>query len=389
MPPRQAIPIRDVPADARRTRRPWFFATRSGPITLDMTAATVAELAAAVNGRVLGDGELEIHGVGDVRFAKPDQIAFLRSAHLLHLARDSRAGAILVPEEFGLPNTQIVCDNPSAAFARVAGRFHPRAVATEHAIHPSAVVDPDATLEAPVCVGPGASIGARARIGAGTTVHAGAQIGERVRIGRECHIHPRVVVYPRCSIGDRVSLHSGTVIGADGFGYVPDDGQWIKVPQTGDVVIGDDVEVGANVAIDRGTIGSTQIGTGTKIDNLVHIAHNCIIGAHCVIAGLCALSGSTTLGDGVVLGGHTVSAGHLTIAPGTRIGGNSVLRHSVDEPGDYMGYPLQPRIRWGRTLGVLNRLAGLRRLAQHLERTDQRNEAERIARGLDPTPREE
>ncbi|MBK8980623.1 MAG: UDP-3-O-(3-hydroxymyristoyl)glucosamine N-acyltransferase [Planctomycetes bacterium] len=352
-----------------------------------MTVETVRSLAALVGGNVVGDPGLEIDGVGDIRFAGPRQLGFLRSERLVAMAETSSAGAVLVPSRLELPMTQIVVADPSTAFARIAARFHPRPTATEHAVHPTAVVAADARLEPPVRIGPHVTVGAGARIGAGTILEPGVHIGAQVRIGRDCLLHPRVVVYDGATIGNRVIVHAGTVLGADGFGYARGDDEWIKVPQIGNVVIEDDVELGANVTIDRGTIGTTRVGRGTKIDNLVHLGHNCEIGARCAIAGLSAFSGSTAVGNDVVIGGHTVVAGHLKVAAGVRIGGNSVLLSDVTEPGDYMGYPLQKRMRWGRTLWVLRHLVDMRGLLRHLDRIDRRNEAERTARGMPATER--
>jgi UDP-3-O-[3-hydroxymyristoyl] glucosamine N-acyltransferase len=266
---------------------------------------------------------------------------------------------VIVRQELAVGIPQIVVRNPHAAFARVALHFHPLPRAAEHRIHPTAVVDPSAVLEAPVEVGPHATVGAGARIGAGTVIAASAVVGARVTVGRDCSIFPRVVLYDGVRLGDRVVLHAGTVVGSDGFGYARDEAEWVRLPQIGEVVVEDDVEIGANCAVDRGALGRTRIGRGTKIDNLVHVGHNCEFGEHCLVAGFSAFAGSTVLGDRVTIAGHVVTGGHLRVADDVRVGGNSAIRDDIPEPGDYMGYPLQRRTRWMRTLVAIGRLPEL------------------------------
>ncbi|MCA8943749.1 MAG: UDP-3-O-(3-hydroxymyristoyl)glucosamine N-acyltransferase [Planctomycetes bacterium] len=336
--------------------------------------ARVADLARLVGGDVRGDGDLVIDGVNDLRLAGPSQLGFVRDKKALALARESGAGALLVFEPLeGHAATQIVVADVSLAFARIASRFFPVRRATESDVHPTAVVDPSAELAEPVEIGPHVVVGARTRIGPGAVLLAGVVVGADCDVGEGCVLHPRAVLYDRVRLGRNVMIHAGSVLGSDGFGYAPDLGpdaerRWQKVPQVGTVEVGDDVEIGANCAIDCGTMGATRIGSGVKIDNLVHIAHNCSIGADSAIAAFCALAGSTTLGERVTLGGHVVSAGHLRVVDDVRVGGNSVLLTSVDEPGDYMGYPLQNRTRWARTLHVFGDLPEIRRRIRDLER---------------------
>lgn len=321
--------------------------------------ATVGELAALVGGTVVGEVAAAMRGVADLRKAGERDVGFVREARYVELARASGAGCIVVPEDLGLRQPQIVVADAHLAFARIATHFHPRPTAHEHAIHATACVDPSAELEPPVAIGPHAMVGASTRIGRGSVLMAGACVGAGVRLGRDCLLYPRVVVYDGVEIGDRVTLHAGCVVGSDGFGYVPDRGAWSKIPQIGTVRIDDDVEIGANTAIDRGALGETRIGAGTKIDNLVHIGHNCVLGRDNAIAGFSAFSGSTVLGDRVTVAGHTVFAGHCKVASDTRIGGNSVVYGDIAEAGDYIGYPLMSKPRWARTLRVLAALADL------------------------------
>lgn len=336
-----------------------------------MTAATVAELADLVGGQVLGDGALRITNVADLRAAGPSEIGFVRDPKFAELAKRSRAGAVIVgtPLEVSMP--QIVVSPADVAFAKIGLHFHPVPRATRHEVHPSAVIDDGAVLGEPVVIGPQCVVGARTTIGAGTLLAPGVIVGADVRIGRDCTIYPRVVIYPGVVLGDRVIVHAGAVLGSDGFGYARDVSGWVKIPQIGDVRIEDDVELGANVTIDRATLGTTRIGKGTKLDNLVHVGHNCVFGEHCAAAGFSAFSGSTIFGDRVVLGGHVVSAGHLRVVDDARIGGNSVLYGDVTEAGDFIGYPLQKKSRWGRTLHVLAQLPELQaelRRVKHLRR---------------------
>lgn len=318
---------------------------------------TVASLAALVGGKVLGDGGRPIHGVNDLRLAGPEEIGFVRDIAYADLARDSAAGAVLVPEDLKLSQPQILIDPVDPAFARIAAQLHPAPHAEEQRHHPSALVAEGARVGEPTHLGPNVVVDAGASIGSGSMLGAGVVVGKGCRIGKDCILHPRVVLYPGTVLGDRVQVHSGAVIGSDGFGYAHEGARWLKVPQVGRVRVEDDVEIGANCTVDRATLGETRIGAGSKIDNLVHIGHNCVLGRDNAVAGMSALSGSTTLGDRVHLAGHVVSAGHLRVVDDVRVGGNSVLRGDVDQAGDYMGYPLLSKRRWGRVLLKLARMA--------------------------------
>lgn len=321
---------------------------------------TVGSLARLVGGTVHGDADLVVKGVGDLRFSGPDCIGFLRDVRLADAARTTRIGALLVDELIETRAVQVLVGEVDVAFARIAQRFHPTLVATEHRVHPTATVGEGAFLEEPVEVGPNVVVGRGVRIGAGTRLGAGVVVGDECRVGRECVLHPRVVLYAGVSLGARVIVHAGAVVGSDGFGYAREpSGAWVKWPQLGTVTVEDDVEIGANVTIDRAALGATRIGRGTKIDNLVHIGHNCSLGEHVAIAGFSALAGSVKIGDRVQLGGHTVCAGHLELVSDVRIGGGSVIASAVREPGDYMGYPLVHKSKWIRLLRALSQLPDL------------------------------
>lgn len=337
-----------------------------------MTEETVGSIASRVGGRVEGDSERPIQGVADVKQATVSEISFIRDPSLKSLAEESSAGALLVTELFNTSAAQIVVADAHAAFAKVALLFHPVPIAVEHSIHQSAVVSPDAQIETPVRIGAFVEIGAGAKVGTGTSIGAGTIIGENVKIGRDCSIYPRVVIYAGVEIGSQVILHSGVVLGTDGFGYVVEkDGTRLKFPQLGSLEIGDRVEIGANSTVDRGALVSTVIGAGTKIDNLCHIAHNCRIGEDCGISALAALGGGATLGDRVVLGGHVTSVGNIKVDSDVVIGGNSGITGDVEGPGMYFGLPLLPRRKAARTLVLLGRLpemaAGIKELRKKLQ----------------------
>lgn len=320
-----------------------------------MTDATVATLAQLVGGRLVGDGSRRIVGLGDLRTAGPDRIGFVRDARYQAAARATRAGALLAAAELATSASQIVVDDVDVAYAKVALHFHPVPRATEHRIHPTAVVDPAAELEAPVAIGPRAVVG-RCRIGAGTVVSAGVVVGDGCSIGRDCFFHPNATVYHHVQIGQRVIVHANAVIGSDGFGYAQEGQKWLKVPQLGTAVLEDDVEIGAGTAVDRATLGSTRIGARTKIDNLCHVAHNCTIGTDVMMAAGCMIAGSTAIGDRCVFAGNVGISGHLQIAADVRLGGGTIVLKDVPKAGDYMGHPVLEKRRFLRLLRVLRGL---------------------------------
>jgi UDP-3-O-[3-hydroxymyristoyl] glucosamine N-acyltransferase len=335
-----------------------------------MKQHTVASLSELVGGRLVGHGDQEIRGVSDLESAGSDQVGFVRDGTYREAARDCSAGAIIVGEEIETRASQIVVDGVYAAFAKIALELHPAPRARHHAVHPTAFADPEAVLGEPVQIGPKVVIEAGAQIGAGSVLMAGVLVGERCTIGRDCVLYPGVTLYPNSQLGDRVLIHAGTVIGSDGFGYaLREDHGYTKLPQLGNVILDDDVEIGANCTVDRGTLGPTRIGRGSKVDNLVHLAHNCVLGEDNAVAALSALSGSTILGDRVVIGGHTVSNGHLKVADDVRIGGNSAIHGDLSQPGDYLGYPLMEKPRFARHLVALRHLVDI---YQHLRKANKR-----------------
>jgi UDP-3-O-[3-hydroxymyristoyl] glucosamine N-acyltransferase len=320
-----------------------------------MTDLTVADLAKLVSGRLIGDPARRIVGLGDLRSAGPDRIGFVREPRFHPLAQATRAGAVLTAAELSTPASQILVADVDVAYAKVASHFHPVPRAKEHFVHPTAVVDAEAQLEAPVHVGPRAVIG-RCRIGAGTVLSPGVVVADDSVVGRDCFFHPNVTVYTQARLGDRVIVHANAVIGSDGFGYAREGATWLKVPQLGGVIVDDDVEVGAGSAIDRGTLGATRIGPRTKLDNLCHIAHNCTIGADVVMAAGVMIAGSTTIGDRCVFAGNVGITGHIQVAADVRLGGGTIVLKDLREGGDYMGHPVMEKRRFLRLLRVLRGL---------------------------------
>ncbi|MBI4463743.1 MAG: UDP-3-O-(3-hydroxymyristoyl)glucosamine N-acyltransferase [Acidobacteria bacterium] len=305
---------------------------------------TVQELAAWLGGEPEGDRAKVLSGVAPLESAGEGELSFLESERTLALASASQAGCLLVPPSVSLPGkTLIRVRNPRAAMARTVELFHPRPP-RRSTIHPTAVLGDHVTIGADVEIGPYVVVGAGAHIGARCSIGAGCILGDEVALGEDCILYPRVTLYPGVKIGSRVILHSGVVIGSDGFGYVLEEGQFRKFPQVGTVEIGDDVEIGANTTVDRGALGPTRIGRGTKIDNLVQVAHNVQIGENCVIAAQTGISGSAVIGDYVVIAGQVGIGDHARIEKGAVLGGQcGILPHKIVRAGQTVwGTPARP-----------------------------------------------
>ncbi|MGO9275781.1 MAG: UDP-3-O-(3-hydroxymyristoyl)glucosamine N-acyltransferase [Terriglobia bacterium] len=287
---------------------------------------TAKELASLLGGKLQGDGAREIRGVSTLESAGPDDLTFAEGDRALEQAAASAAGCILVPEAATLAGVAatIAVEHPKLAFVRAVEVLCP-SPKPDPGIHPSAVVAADAVLAADVSVGPNVVIERGAKIGAGTRLDAGVVIGAGTEVGTDCRFHPRVVVYPGARIGNRVILHAGVVIGSDGFGYVLAEGRYHKFPQLGRAILEDDVEIGSNSTVDRGSLGTTVIGQGTKIDNLCQVAHNVTIGRHCVIAAQTGIAGSVEIGNYVVMAGQVGIADHIRIEDNVQIGGHSAI----------------------------------------------------------------
>lgn len=322
---------------------------------------TVAELATLVGGIVHGDGRTVIERVADVRSASAGEIAFVDDARLLSRAEESRAACLVVPRGATIEGMCLIeAAQPKVAFAIIAEQLHP-AERQPPGIHGSAHIAPTARVDASVFVGAGVRIGERASVGPATQIHSGAVIGNDVSIGRDCVIHPNVVLYRGVRLGDRVIVHAGAIIGADGFGYVRTADGYRKFPQIGTVTVEDDVEIGALTCIDRGALGETRIGRGTKIDNLVQIAHNVQIGARVVIAAQTGISGSTVIEDDVVVGGQVGMGDHARVQSGAIIGSKAgVLTGKVVRAGVWWGIPVQPLAEYKKLNAHLSRVPQMR-----------------------------
>jgi UDP-3-O-[3-hydroxymyristoyl] glucosamine N-acyltransferase len=303
---------------------------------------TAAQIAERLGGEVLGDGSIQLNGFAPADCARAGDLTFAESEAYFALAEQSQAAAILVAGA-GASSKKVLIRvaNARVAVARVLPLFFP---ADEHprGIHPSAVIDASAQIDPTAHIGPHCVVGARVRLGARSVLMGGNQIGRDCQLGDDVCLFPNVVVYARSQIGHRVSIHAGTVIGSDGYGYVLDEGRHRKMLQLGNVIIQDDVEIGANTAIDRGALGSTVIGQGSKIDNLVHVAHNVVLGRHCLITGQVGFAGSTRLGDYCVVAAQSGIADHLKIGNQVTIGAKSGVMRDIPDGGRVLGIPAMP-----------------------------------------------
>jgi UDP-3-O-[3-hydroxymyristoyl] glucosamine N-acyltransferase len=310
-----------------------------------------------------------VQQVATLESATSSHISFFSNKRYRAQLESTSAGAVIVPPEAAewTRAARIVTDNPYAYFARLSVFFNPSDVPAP-GIHPAAVVHPSAQVAPSACIGPLAIIGADAVIGEGTSVAGGACIAERVRVGRGCVIYANACIYHDCVIGDRVILHSGAVIGADGFGLALESGRWHKIPQIGRVRIGDDVEVGANTTIDRGALDDTVIEEGVKLDNQIQIGHNCRIGAHTAIAGCVGIAGSTRIGRYCRIGGSAMIGGHLEIADHVEIGGATAVPKSILKPGTYSAvFPISAHRDWLKNASHIRHLDALAARVRALE----------------------
>ncbi|MDR7418826.1 MAG: UDP-3-O-(3-hydroxymyristoyl)glucosamine N-acyltransferase [Armatimonadota bacterium] len=299
----------------------------------------LAELAQHARAELSGSGDVEIDSVTSLADAHPRALVMVGDLRRLPAAEDSAAAALLIGADAPLTRKPALrAGNVRAAFARVLSAIAPR-TRPEPGVHRAAVVDASAHIDPTATIGPQAVVDAGAVVGARTLIGSGAVLGARVRIGADCVIYPHVTLYADCVIGDRVIIHSGAVVGSDGFGYAAEDGVHLKIPHLGRVVIEDDVEIGANTAIDRGTLGETRIGRGAKIDNLVQIAHNVTVGPGAVIVAQVGVSGSVRIGEGVVLGGQAGIRDHVTIGPRAAVGGQAGVTKDVPAGAVVSGYP--------------------------------------------------
>ena len=329
---------------------------------------TAAEIAKIVQGEVIGDGATRLTGLASADGALGGDLTFAEKEPQFLAAEQGAAAAILAPPAFTSSRKIVIrVANARIAFAKVLPLFHPPDPYPPGA-DPTARIAASAQIDPTAHVGPHCVIGERAQIGPRSVLMGGNHVRKDSRIGEDSSLYPNVVLYERTVIGDRVTIHSGTVIGSDGYGYVFDAGFHRKVLQVGNVVIHSDVEIGANAAIDRGALGSTMIGMGTKIDNLVHIAHNVIIGRHCLIMGQVGFAGSTQLGDYAVVASQSGIAGHLKLGPQSTVGAKSGVMRDIPAGGTVLGTPAMPDKQMKRQWIALQQLPEMIRRVRELEK---------------------
>ncbi len=331
---------------------------------------TLGELANKLGIRFHGDADCEIDGVTTLTNARPGAITFLTNPRFRKYLDTTRAAAVILKHEEleHCPVNALISDNPYLTYAHVSALFAANDSATAP-IAPSAVISESATLGEQVKVGPNAVIGEGVVIGDGVRIGAGCVVGNNTRIGRDSVLNANVTVYHDCVIGERAVIHSGAVIGSDGFGFANDKGHWVKIHQLGRVVIGDDVEIGANTTIDRGAIEDTVIGNNVIIDNLVQVAHNVRIGDHSALAGCVGIAGSAEIGKHCAFGGGAGILGHLEIVDGVTVTAMSLVTNSIKEPGVYSaGTPLEPKSHWQKNYVRFKQLDEMARRIKALEK---------------------
>jgi UDP-3-O-[3-hydroxymyristoyl] glucosamine N-acyltransferase len=329
---------------------------------------TAAEIATRLAGEVIGDPTIRLTGFSAAGTAKPGDLTFAENDIYFARAEQSAAAAIMVDGYFTSANKVIIrVPNARVAFAKVLPIFFPEAP-VPCGIHPSAIIAPSAQIDPTAHVGPHCIIGEQTRIGARTMLQGGTFVGSSCTLAEDIIVFPNVTLYERTQVGNRVRIHSGAVIGSDGFGYVLDGGVHRKIPQIGFVILHDDVEIGANVTIDRGALGPTVIGKGTKIDNLVQIAHNVIIGENCLVIAQTGIAGSTKLGHYVTLAGQAGLTGHLKIGNRVTVAAQSGVMHDIPDGEKWMGSPAQPDRQTKRQFLAVQQLPDLLRRVAELEK---------------------
>lgn len=336
----------------------------------------LGELTERFGGQLVGDPDIEVSSIAPLDAADATNITFLSNPKFRTTASETAAAALILSpaddEVIGATyrGSRIVTRNPYAYFARVAQFFVQQTKQMpSQTVHPTASVDPSAKISSTATIGPNVTIEVDVVIGEHAVIEHGCFIGRGAKIGANSHLFPRVVFMEYCEIGENGVIHPGAVIGTEGFGFANDSGRWIKIPQTGRVVIGNDVQIGANTTIDRGALVDTIIEDGVKLDNQIQIGHNCHIGAHTAMAGCVGLAGSTTIGKYCTLGGRVGVTGHVTIADHVHISAATVVSHSIKEPGQYAGsYPMAKQEEWHKSAAIVRNLATMRERVRELEK---------------------
>lgn len=337
---------------------------------MDRTAYRLADIVERFGGQVIGDAGTLVRQIGTLEKASAGEIAFLANAKYHKQLEGSKASAVILSrsdaDATDLP--RIVCDNPYSYFARLSAFLNPLPACVP-GIHPSAIIGKETHISPHAHIGSQVTVGDGAVIGAGTVVMSGCVIGENATLGENTRLYPRVTVYHECVIGNHVIVHSGAVIGADGFGIAMDEGRWLKIPQIGRVIVGDHVEIGANTTIDRGALDDTVIEEGVKMDNQIQIAHNVHIGAHTAIAGCVGIAGSATIGKYCRIGGSAGILGHLQIADHVEIAAFTLIGKTITEPGSYVGiFPFSKNDEWRNNAVHLRHLNELVKRVKALEK---------------------
>jgi UDP-3-O-[3-hydroxymyristoyl] glucosamine N-acyltransferase len=335
---------------------------------MPFTSLTIAQIAQQLQGEIVGDGSVLLTGLAPADRARPGELTFAENATYFAAAEKSQASAVLVAGRYESSSKALIrVADVRVALARVLPLFF-QPEELPQGIHPSAIIADSAQIDPSAHVGPNCVLGHRVCVGARSVLMGSNHVGADCKIGDEVCLFPNVVLYRQTQVGHRVTIHAGTVIGSDGFGYVLDQGRHRKMLQLGNVVIREDVEIGANVAIDRGALGSTVIGQGTKIDNLVHVAHNVVIGRHCLILGQVGFAGSTTLGDYVVVASQSGISDHLKLGNQAMVGAKSGVMRDVADGGRVLGIPAAPDRQAKRQIIALQQLPELLRRTRELEK---------------------
>ena len=334
-----------------------------------MIPISLFELARLCGARLVGDAARLVTGPASLEDATPDEVTFLADRRYLPRLATTRAAAVIVPQDVAAPRADLAllhCADPQRAFSRVVEAFTPERPLPELGVHPSAVVDPTARVSPEARVGPLCLIGPGARVAEGAVLHGRVTLGACASVGAGTVLHPGVVLYPYVRLGERCIVHAGSVLGADGFGFEPGPAGWEKTPQGGSVIVEDDVEIGANVTIDCARFKATVIERNAKIDNLVHVAHNCRLGRSSMLLAQVGIAGSTVVGPGAIVAGQAGVAGHLEIGAGARVGGAAAVFRDVPPGEDWWGVPAVPKLeaikrakaleRWGDLVRELREL---------------------------------
>lgn len=336
---------------------------------------TLAEIAHHIGGTVKGDEAYIVSSVATLQSAKLDQISFLSNSKYKKYLAHTKAGAVIVSADVveAVPNNAIVVDDPYVAYAKAATLLNPEEISSS-GIHPSATVDETSNIDSSVSVGAQSVIGAGVILEKNVVIGPGCILFDGVRVAENSRLVANVTLCKNVIIGQRALIHPGVVIGADGFGIANDKGRWIKVPQVGSVVVGNDVEIGANTTIDRGAIDDTTIGDGVKLDNQIQVGHNTIIGEHTVIAGCVGIAGSTIIGKNCAIGGGAGLGGHIEIADSVQLTGMTMVTKSITKPGVYSsGIPAEPTQKWHRNVIRYRQMDKLAERIKQLE--DKKNDS--------------